>query len=197
VSVRLPGPERRRQLLETAVREFGTHGYHDTSMNRLAEAAGVTKPVLYQHFDSKRDLYLQVLTDLGRELRDKIITASVAAPDQRRKVEAGFLAYFAFFAHEPAAFTVLFGDGSRQDAEFAAEAHAVEAAVADAIAEHITIPDLSPEDRRVLAFAIVGMAEGATRLWMSDDRPRDPDALARLLAEAAWYGLRGREPGKF
>jgi AcrR family transcriptional regulator len=197
VSVRLPGPERRRQLLETAVREFGTHGYHDTSMNRLAEAAGVTKPVLYQHFESKRDLYLQVLSDLGQELRDKIVAATVSAKDPHAKVEAGFLAYFTFFAQEPAAFTVLFGDGSRKDDEFAAVSHAVEAAVAVAIAEHITIADLSSDDRRVLAFGIVGMAEGATRFWVTDQSARDPEALARLLAEAAWFGLRGRGPGRF
>ena len=56
MSIRLSAPERRKQLLAVAVDEFGVQGYHITTMNRLAEAAGVTKPVLYQHFPSKRDL---------------------------------------------------------------------------------------------------------------------------------------------
>ena len=197
MSVRLPGPERRRQLLHVAVREFGSRGYHDTSMNQLADAAGVTKPVLYQHFESKRELYLEVLRDLGRHLREQVATATAAAPDPHSMVEAGFVAYVAFFAEDPSAFTVLFGDSSRQDDEFAAEAHAVEASIAEAIVEHIRIEDLTRDERLTLAYGIVGMAEGATRHWISLDGGADTALLARLLAEMAWYGLRGRSPGRF
>ena len=61
MSVRLPGPARRRQLLETALPIFARVGYHDAAMNDIADAAGVTKPVLYQHFASKRELFLAVV----------------------------------------------------------------------------------------------------------------------------------------
>ena len=67
MNVRLPAHERRRQLLDVALDVFAADGFHSTSMNDVAEAAGVTKPVLYQHFASKRQLYLELLTPkLGR-----------------------------------------------------------------------------------------------------------------------------------
>ena len=63
---RLPAARRRRQLLDVALELFAARGYHTTSMNDIAEAAGVTKPVLYQHFRSKRELYLELLEDVRR-----------------------------------------------------------------------------------------------------------------------------------
>ena len=58
---RLPAPRRRRQLLDVALERFSEGGLYGTSMEQIAEAAGVTKPVLYQHFGSKRALYLELL----------------------------------------------------------------------------------------------------------------------------------------
>lgn len=58
MSLRMPAAERREQLLSVALDVFAGEGYHQTSMNQIAEAAGITKPVLYQHFASKRELYL-------------------------------------------------------------------------------------------------------------------------------------------
>ena len=65
VSVRLTATARREQLVDIAIAVFARNGYHTTSMNDVAEAAGVTKPVLYQHFASKRDLYLALLDEVG------------------------------------------------------------------------------------------------------------------------------------
>jgi AcrR family transcriptional regulator len=192
MSVRLPAPERRRQLLSVAVEEFGARGYHDTSMNRLADAAGVTKPVLYQHFASKRELYIELLRDIGGRLRDAVATASEGAPGAHQRVEAGFGAYFRFFAEQPNAFVVLFGDGARKDEEFAQLSHEVEALIAEFIAEHITIDELDYDDRRLLAFGIVGLAEGTARYWVARGLDIDPERLATRIADLAWYGLRGR-----
>jgi AcrR family transcriptional regulator len=192
VAVRLPAAERRQQLLDVALESFGSHGYTDTSMNRLAQAAGVTKPVLYQHFVSKRDLFLEVLRDIGGRLRAAIGAATAAAPTPRAQVEAGFLAYFRFFADRPAAFAVLFDDSSRRDREFAAEAHLVEAHLAETLTDLIAIDDLSLEDRRILAFGIVGMAESTSRYWVSRGLDFEPEAVATTVAELAWFGLRGR-----
>jgi AcrR family transcriptional regulator len=191
VTVRLPASERRRQLLSVAVEEFGTRGYHDTSMNRLADAAGVTKPVLYQHFESKRDLYLELLRDIGGRLADGIAAATKHAGNPHQQVEAGFAAYFRFFAADHHAFRVLFGDSARKDEAFAAVAHAVEASLAESVAALIVIGGLDDDDRRLLAFGIVGLAEGAARQWVERGLDSDPARLASRLADLAWYGLRG------
>lgn len=188
--MRLPAAERRRQLLDAALVAFGTAGYHGTSMDDVATNAGVTKPVLYQHFRSKHALYRELLSDVGARLVDEITKATADAGGPRQQVEQGFAAYFRFVAGHGEAFTLLFGSGSRRDVAFADEVRAVEAAVADAIATLIEA-DVEPEQRKVLAHAIVGIAEGTSRHWVAHDLDLEPELLARQLADLAWFGLRG------
>ncbi len=192
MTVRLTAAARRTQLLAVAVDEFGTNGYHLTTMNQLADAAGVTKPVLYQHFPSKRELFLAVLDDVGERLRASIVEAA-AACSPREQVEAGFRAYFGFFADHPAAFAVLFGDAARTDAAFAAVSHQVEQTLAESIAQLIVI-GTDADDRRTLAFGIVGLAEGTCRRWVRRGRDVSSEHLARRMADLVWFGLRGQPP---
>ncbi len=188
---RLPAAERRRQLLDTARSLFAERGFHTTSMNDIAEAAGVTKPVLYQHFTSKRDLYRAVVTDVGGRLEETIAKAAAGAPGPREQVEAGMVAYFTFVAGEQEAFEVLFGGETRRDPEFVRLVAATEASIAAAIAGLIAVEGIDRDHQAVLADALVGMAEGASRRWLSEGRRQDPEVLARRVAEMAWAGLRG------
>lgn len=189
--MRLPAAERRRQLLDTATAVFAERGYHATSMNDVAEAAGVTKPVLYQHFSSKRDLFVELLSDIGDELRDTIAKATADAAGPRQQIEEGFRAYFRFVGDHTDSFRVLFGAGARRDPEFAAFARTVEAAIADAIAELIVVGGQPAAHRQLLAHSIVGMTEAASRHWLAHDREPDVDTLADQLAQLAWSGMRG------
>lgn len=188
---RLPAARRRQQLLDVALRVFAERGFHPTSMNDLAEAAGVTKPVLYQHFGSKRELYLELLDDVGGRLRVAIGKATSEAASPREQVQRGFAAYFHFVAEHQAAFQVLFGGGTRRDEEFAGYARRVEETIADTIATLIEVEGLPEAERRLLAYGIVGLAEGTSRHWLRDHTPGDPDLLAARVAELAWAGLRG------
>jgi AcrR family transcriptional regulator len=190
VNVRLPAHERRRQLLDVALDVFAADGFHSTSMNDVAEAAGVTKPVLYQHFTSKRQLYLELLEDVGTRLGEEIADATAAAGSAHQQVEAGFAAYFRFVHEHRSAYQLLFGGGSRRDAEFADAVRRVEEHLATSIAELIQA-DIDADHRRTLAFGLVGMAEGTSRLWVAEDLDFDPDVLAREVADLAWAGLRG------
>ncbi|MGB9347936.1 MAG: helix-turn-helix domain-containing protein, partial [Ilumatobacteraceae bacterium] len=72
MSPRLPANARREQILDVALEVFATHGFHGSSMNDVADAVGVTKPVLYQHFDSKRDLYQALIDEVGDRLLGNI-----------------------------------------------------------------------------------------------------------------------------
>lgn len=169
---------------------FATRGFHATSMDDVAEAAGITKPVVYQHFRSKRALYLELLDDVGAQLRDAITKASLKATGPRQQVRAGCAAYFRFVADHRNAFQLLFGSGARRDAEFADAVRRVEQGIAETVARFIEA-DIDEEHRRVLAFAVVGMAEGTSRYWLVHGHDFDPDQLARRVAELAWAGLRG------
>jgi AcrR family transcriptional regulator len=190
VSVRLPAARRRDQLLDVALDVFAAKGFHATSMDDVAEAAGVTKPVVYQHFRSKRALYMELLDEVGTQLRDAIVKAGTAAGGPRRQVEAGCAAYFRFVAERRSAFRLMFGGGARRDEEFADAVRQVEESIADTVAGFIEA-DIDDEHRRILGHAVVGMAEGTSRYWLINGHDFDPDQLARRIAELAWAGLRG------
>jgi AcrR family transcriptional regulator len=191
VSTRLPAARRRRQLLDVALETFAVRGYHPTSMNDIAEAAGVTKPVLYQHFRSKRALYLELLEDVGRRLADAIEKAASEADGPREQVTAGFTAYFRFVADQRNGFQLLFGGGVKRDEEFADAVRQVELKIAEIIAVFIDVPALSAERRRLLAHGIVGLAEGTGRHWIVEGVDGTPEELAEQVATLAWAGLRG------
>ena len=153
--------------------------------------AGVTKPVFYQHFPSKRALFIAVLEDVGGRLLAVLTDATSSAQTGRDRVAEGFTAYFRVVEDDRAAFRLLFGASARNDAEFADVVDDVLAAAADAVTTLIEIPG-SEEHRLVLAHAVVGMAEGISRHALTDpDGPHDAEQLAHWVAELAWFGLRG------
>src|SRR5213079_1613249 len=119
MSTRLPAAARREQLLAVALEVFARQGFHGTTMNEVAEAAGVTKPVLYQHFRSKRDLFLALLAEVGDGLRNAIAKATAEAGRPHAQVERGFAAYYRWVEKDRAAFMLLFGSGARRDEQFA------------------------------------------------------------------------------
>jgi AcrR family transcriptional regulator len=194
VSTRLPAPRRRRQLLDVALRVFADRGFHDASMNDIAIAAGVTKPVLYQHFTSKRELFAELLGDVGRDLQETITKAVTAAETQREMVELGFSAYFTYVDQHRDAFQLFYGGSMARDEEFAEVVNQTETAVAGLVAGLIEIEGLGAGQRQVLGHGIVGMIEGASIHWLRSGSDADPQTLAHQLADLAWRGLRGVQP---
>src|SRR5688500_13272383 len=129
MATRLPAATRRRQLLEVALEEFSARGFHQTSMEEIADAARVTKPVLYQHYRSKRELYLQLLDDVCAQFWETICLATAAAEGPHGQVAFRFEAYFCFVAEHGNAFRLSFGSGARRDAEFDDAVRRVDAAI--------------------------------------------------------------------
>lgn len=195
-TTRLPGPERREQLMTVARSVLAERGFHETSMNDIAAAAGVTKPVLYQHFASKRELYTAVLTDIGRRLQDTVIASAAGADTPKGQVEAGFEAYVQFVEDDPDGFSLLFSGSSRQDPEWGVVTSNVELSIADAIASLIAVDGMSKHHRLTLAHGIVGLAESMMRFWQREVGTLDRDELLRDLVALAWVGLRGLEPAQ-
>jgi TetR/AcrR family transcriptional regulator len=93
VSTRLPAQERKAAVLDCACGIFSAGSYRGTTTADIAREAGVTEPVLYRHFDSKRDLYLAVLDESWRRLRDLWEKAVADEPDPRFWVGAMGRAY--------------------------------------------------------------------------------------------------------
>ncbi|MDQ1455576.1 MAG: hypothetical protein QOH28_1196 [Actinomycetota bacterium] len=160
-------------------------------MDEIAEAAGVTKPVLYQHFPSKRALYVELLEETGRQLLSTLADATARAGSLRERVELGFRAYFRFAVGNRSAFLFLLGTSLRSDPEFARIVEEILDAAAETIATLIEIP--APDaQRQMLANAIVGMAESVgLRVLRDPGAVVDGDQLAKWISELAWFGLRG------
>jgi AcrR family transcriptional regulator len=195
-SSRLSAADRREQLLAVSLKVFAQRGYHTTSMNDIADASGVTKPVLYQHFSSKRELFLELLADVASRLRLAVrdAVASSAAVGPRAQVEAGFAAWFNWVDTNRDGFTVLFDSEVRRDPEFAEQAAKVQRQMADTVAEFIVAEGLEPDRRRLLAYGIVGLGESTCRRWLEKEIDLDADELAVQVAGLAWSGLRGLSP---
>ena len=189
--MRMPADQRRQQLFEVARERFAQQGFHATSMDEIAEAAGVTKPVLYQHFPSKRALYVELLEETGRQLLSTLAEATALAGSLRERVELGFRAYFRFAVGNRSAFMFLLGTSLRSDPEFARIVEEILDAAAETIATLIEIP-ATDEHRQMLANAIVGMAEAVgLRVLRDPGAVVDSDQLAQWISELAWFGLRG------
>jgi len=205
---RLTADARRRQLFEVALSLFAQHGYAATTMDDIAEGAGVTKPLVYQHFESKRALYLELMDVFSRQLVTRIAEATATASGPRQQVELGFAAYFELMADNEPAFRLLYGRDAPDDFELGAALRRVEETIAEAI-DPLIDAGLDPEHRLLLAHAVVGMAEGASRHWLDSSRQHDTDdgageardasaegrradaaRLATRLADFAWAGLR-------
>jgi AcrR family transcriptional regulator len=193
MSPRLPANARREQILDVALQVFATNGFHGASMNDVAEAVGVTKPVLYQHFDSKRDLYQALIDEVGDRLLASITKATAEATDGKSQTELGYRAYFRWVSDDHDAFRFLFGSGTRRDDEFNAAVQRITAEAAKAVAPLIAV-DIDERHRTTLAHALVGLAEGASRLLVERGDEFDPDAIAQEVADLAWAGLRAVQP---
>lgn len=191
---RLTAAARREQILDVALEIFGRSGYHGASMNEIAEAAGVTKPVLYQHFDSKSDLFSALLDEVGTRMRTAISKATADADDGKSQTRLGFLAYFRWVATDHDGFRLLFGGAARHDAEFTEQVRRITSDAASAIAPLIAV-DLDPERRRIISHAIVGLAEGASRRLLDKGTEFDPDEIAATVSALAWAGLRALNDG--
>lgn len=204
--LRLPGDQRKRLLLKHALWHFSQKGFHATSMQEIATSAGITKPVIYQHFASKRALYLELLNLVGIELCNVIRDATTGAKTVHERVSRGYMSYFQFAHDNRAGYELLFGSGQRRDVEFQMELSKIENEISDLVTSQIDA-DISEAHRRFLALGVISLAEGTVRRWLREIETSDPSTTsfidtngpmwATRVAELAWAGLRGiqREPG--
>lgn len=168
-------------------------------MDDIADQAGVTKPVLYQHFPSKRDLYVGLLSAVGDELVRGVATAAGAERTPSDRVLAAYRAYFRFVSEQTAAFQLLFGTGARGSGDFAETIQEVESNLAGIMAELIGGGADGNGDgaarARVAGYALVGGAETVARRWVLAARAggtlerETGERLARELSDLVCAGL--------
>src|SRR5450756_3050393 len=167
-SSRLPRQARRRQLLGAAQEIFVAHGYHAAAMDEIAERAGVSKPVLYQHFPGKQELYLALLDESVERLIDGLRTALRSNEDNRERVNATFTAYFGYVAEHSGTFRLVFESDFTSEPAVRARLDAADRLCADMISEVIKEgAGLGDDEAHLLSIGLLGMAQVSARYSVS------------------------------
>jgi AcrR family transcriptional regulator len=187
---RTPRAVREAQMVAAAERLFSERGYHGVSMDQIAAASGISKPMLYDYFGSKEGLLLACVERARGRLFEEIAAAVRAADDPERALRAGVEAFLTFADQQRATWTVLFGEGGR----FGEAAAAIRAEQAGLIAQLLReLPGWTsePDAERLDAIAhiFVGAAE-AIAFW-AVDRPTTPlERVADHLMAVLWPVVR-------
>ena len=189
---RLPRGARRLQLLRAAQDVFVAQGFHAAAMDDIADRAGVSKPVLYQHFPGKRELYLALLEEQVDELTERVRQAMAATEDNQARVDAAVGAYFDFIDADGEAFRLVFESDLRNDAEVRRIADRGSRACTEAIAEVIAEDTGTDRERALLLSAgLTGLAETSARWWLATKGTVSRDEAVSLMSALAWRGISG------
>ncbi len=189
---RLPRDERRAQLLSAALEMFTTAGYHSAAMDEIAERAGVSKPVLYQHFPSKLDLYLAVLDTHIDSLVFAIQKAIQSTPDNSERVQATIGAYFDFIEAEGEAFRLLFESDMSVEPAVRERLNRMTYDCAAAVSAVISLDTgLPQESAMLLGVGLIGSAQVTARHWLERDSKLSRAQAQALVTNIIWRGISG------
>ena len=189
---RLSRTARRAQLLLAARDVFAAHGYHAAAMDDIAERAGVSKPVLYQHFPGKLELYRALLTTYADELVTRVEQAISTTTDNQERVHGAVSAYFDFVAGEGQAYRLVFESDLRSEPEAAAVVDGALTRGIDSVADAVTTDaGLDAARARMLAVGLVGLSQVAARYWLDSDQAVPREEAVALMSSLAWRGLAG------
>ncbi|HEY9294518.1 MAG TPA: TetR/AcrR family transcriptional regulator [Microlunatus sp.] len=188
---RMPREQRRAQLLEAASVVFTAKGYHAAAMDDIAEAAGVSKPVLYQHFSSKLDLYLALLDQACQRLVAKVSEALASTDDNSERVVATMTAFYDLVSSERAEFRLIFESDLTGEAAVTERIWQVNNDIADQIAAVIADDTgLGTEQSKLLAISLVGIGHVSARYWVAAG-PVAVEEAKQLVSNLAWRGISG------
>ena len=191
-SARLPRDERRAQLLVAALEVFTAAGYHSAAMDEIADRANVSKPVLYQHFPSKLELYLAVLDLHIDSLVFAIQKAIASNRENSSRVAATVEAYFGFIDSEGEAFRLLFESDMNLEPQVRKRLNRMTYDCAAAVSAVISIDTgLGKEESMMLAVGIIGTVQTTARHWLDRDGKIDRQRATELVMNLIWRGISG------
>lgn len=187
---RMSRSARRAQLLDAARAVFVAQGFHAAAMDDIADVAGVSKPVLYQHFSSKLALYRALLEASAAQLVKLVESAIASSDDNGVRVAHAVAAYFAFVADEGQAFRLIFESDLRDEPDIARLVDTATQACIEAISDTITADTgADAESARLLAAGLVGLSQVSARYWLPRADSISQDRAVELVSALAWRGI--------
>jgi AcrR family transcriptional regulator len=187
---RTPRAVREAQMVAAAEKLFSEHGYHGVSMDQIAAASGITKPMLYEYFGSKEGLFLACMERARGQLFEAIGSAVRGTDDAEAALRAGIEAFLAVADRQRATWPVLFGEGGRFN-DAAAAIRAEQAGLIAQLLRELPGWEREPDAEQLDAVAhiFVGAAE-AIAFW-AVDRPKIPfERVADHLMAVLWPAVR-------
>lgn len=183
---RLARADRERVMLQAAGEAFATHGFHGSSMDEIARAAGISKPMLYRYFGSKEDLYAAYLRLAGRELIERVRAPDTRDQPPRARLSAGLRAFFAYVEEHRAGWAVLHGETTTPtDAHIAREV--------DELRRRIIGMLTALFGDAAFAHAFTGAAESLATWWVNQPQPSVEQAATLLMKIAEASLIHDRE----
>jgi len=191
---RLPRAEREQQMLAAARGLFAERGYAAVTMDDVATAVGVTKPLLYTYFGNKERLFAACMEPAGEALLATVVQAVQGAPDGAVALERGVHAFFAFVDEDREAWGVLF-DGSLPSGELARSVVAYRDRLAALVAAELAPGGTASPVDEALTTAVLGAAEALGRWWLRTGAMSAADAAELLIGVVKpGLGLTGGPP---
>jgi len=168
---RLPASERKKLILDAALRTFVEYGYHGAIMDTIAERANVTKPILYRHFPSKKDLLQAIVERSGDELRSSMIEPNSPFVDLQDRIRHDVKAHFDFVERREMGYRLIIESNLQVSEEISYRIAEIRNDIKDLVAESIynnVDPTQVSRDRaEVIAVMIVGMVESTAIHWIN------------------------------
>ena len=182
--------ERRTQIMISGLEVFAEKGFHLASMDDIAERAGVSKPILYQHFSSKQDFYLGVLDERVDYLVQHIAESIDAAVGNKNRLEAAIACYFKLVDDADHGFRLIFESDFTMNNEVRARVEDVVAQVSRVVGAEVSKQTgMSLAEANILAGGLSGMAQAAAWRWLRLGRPISIEKAISQTLDLTWNGL--------
>jgi AcrR family transcriptional regulator len=190
----MTGKERRQQLLDIGRALFAERGFEAASIEEIAARAGVSKPIVYEHFGGKEGLYAVVVDREMQSLLDRV-TSALTAGHPRELLEQAALALLTYVESEPDGFRILVRDSpvASTSGTFSSLLSDIASQVEYILAGEFKRRGFEPKLAGLYSQALVGMVALTGQWWLEARRPKR-DEVAAHLVNLAWHGLSGMEP---
>jgi AcrR family transcriptional regulator len=200
---RMSAPARREAILDAALDEFSQNGYHETSLEGVADRAGISKALIYEHFASKHDLHEALLTRYQHELLERIIAAIATAAPPEDRLRAGADAFLGFVEEHREPWRLMVRNPGEAGATAAIGrsqseiAHAIAALLQPDVPEELQEerPDHGRFEIEMMAQQLVGAWRGVA-IWWDDHRDVPRERLLTTLMGLGWLGLERLSEGE-
>jgi AcrR family transcriptional regulator len=188
---RLAASARRAQLVDVGRLVFAQRGYEAASVEEIAERAGITKPIVYEHFGGKEGLYAVVVDREVEHIVERIVDA-ISTGSPRERLERAALAFLDYVQERPEGFTMLLRDSPalKGGGEMPGLMYDLADRVGAVFAQQFRRAGYDRKAAPIYAHALVGMVAFVGQWWTESRRSLAPQVVASHLAALAWMGLR-------